>query len=75
VLKEGEAGLSVAEMARKHGISKATYFNWRSRYAGASVSELKKLKELEGENTKLKRMYADLALENTAINDVLSRKL
>ena len=75
VLKEGEAGLSVAEMARKHGISKATYFNWRSRYAGASVSELKKLKELEGENAKLKRMYADLALENTAIKDVLSRKL
>ncbi len=75
VLKEGEAGLSVAEIARKHGISKATYFNWRSRYAGASVSELKKLKELEGENAKLKRMYADLALENTAIKDVLSRKL
>jgi putative transposase len=75
VLKEGEAGLSVTEIARKHGISKATYFNWRSRYAGASVSELKKLKELEGENAKLKRMYADLALENTAIKDVLSRKL
>lgn len=75
VLKEGEAGLSVAEIARKHGISKATYFNWRSRYAGASVSELKKLKELEAENAKLKRMYADLALENTAIKDVLSRKL
>jgi len=75
VLKEGESGLSVAEIARKHGISKATYFNWRSRYAGASVSELKKLKELEGENAKLKRMYADLALENTAIKDVLSRKL
>lgn len=73
VLKEGEAGLSVAEIARKHGISKATYFNWRSRYAGASVSELKKLKELEDENAKLKRMYADLALENTAIKAVLSR--
>jgi putative transposase len=75
VLKEGEAGLSVAEIARKHGIIKATYFNWRSRYGGASVSELKKLKELEGENAKLKRMYADLALANTAIKDVLSRKL
>ena len=75
VLKEGEAGVPVTEIARKHGISKATYFNWRSRYAGASVSELKKLKELEGENAKLKRMYADLALENTAIKDVLSRKL
>jgi len=75
VLKEGEAGLPVGEIARKHGISKATYFNWRSRYAGASVSELKKLKELEAENAKLKRMYAELALENTAIKDVLSRKL
>ncbi len=75
VLKEGEAGLAVAEIARRHGISKATYFNWRFRYAGASVSELKKLKELEVENTQLKRMYADLALENTAIKDVLSRKL
>ncbi len=75
VLKEGEAGLSVAEIARKHGISKATYFNWRSRYAGASVSELKKLKEIKDENAKRKRMYADLALENTAIKDVLSRKL
>lgn len=75
VLKEGDAGVSVGEIARKHGISKATYFNWRSRYAGASVSELKKLKELEAENSKLKRMYAELALENTAIKDVLSRKL
>lgn len=61
-------------MARKHGISEATYFNWRSRYAAASVSELKKRKELEGENTKLKRMYADLAQENTAIK-LLPRKL
>lgn len=75
VLKEGEAGVQVAEIARKHGISKATYFNWRSRYAGASVSELRKLKELEAENAKLKRMYAELALENAAIRDVLSRKL
>ena len=75
VLKEGEAGVAVGEIARKHGISKATYFNWRSRYAGASVSELKKLKELEAENAKLKRMYAELALENAAIKDVLSRKL
>ncbi len=75
ILREGEAGVPVGEIARKHGISKATYFNWRSRYAGASVSELKKLKELEAENAKLKRMYAELALENAAIKDVLSRKL
>ena len=75
VLKEGEAGVPVAELARKHGISRATYFNWRSKYAGVSVNELKRMKELESENTKLKRMYAELALENAAIKDVLSRKL
>ncbi len=75
ILKEGEAGVPVAEVARKHGISRATYFNWRSKYAGVSVSELRRIKELEAENAKLKRMYADLALENAAIKDVLSRKL
>jgi putative transposase len=75
ILREGEAGVPVGEIVRKHGISKATYFNWRSRYAGATVSELKKMKELEVENAKLKRMYAELALENAAIKDVLSRKL
>ena len=75
VLREGEAGIPVAELARKHGIGRATYFNWRSKYAGVSVSELKRMKELEAENAKLKRMYAELALENAAIKDVLSRKL
>ena len=75
VLKEGEAGVPVAELARKHGISRATYFNWRSKYSGVSVNELKRMKELEAENAKLKRMYADLALENAAIKDVLARKL
>jgi len=75
ILKEGEAGVPVSELARKHGISRATYFNWRSRYSGVSVSELKRMKELEAENAKLKRMYAELALENAAIKDVLSRKL
>lgn len=75
VLKEGEAGVPVADLARKHGISKATYFNWRSKYAGTSVNELQRMRELEAENAKLKRMYADLALENAAIKDVLSRKL
>ena len=59
----------------KAGVSKATFFTWRSKYGGATVRELARLKELEAENTKLKRMYADLALENTAIKDVLSRKL
>ena len=75
ILKEGEAGVGIAELARKHGISRATYFNWRSRYSGVTVSELKRMKELEAENAKLKRMYAELALENAAIKDVLSRKL
>lgn len=75
ILKEGEAGLPVAQLARKHGISAATYYHWKSKYAGAGVVELKRLRELEAENAKLKRMYADLALENTAIKDVLSRKL
>lgn len=75
VLAEGEAGVSVAELCRKHGISSATYYQWKSKYAGMSVSELKRVKELEAENARLKRMYADLALENAAIKDVLSRKL
>lgn len=75
ILRDGEAGVSVAQLARKHGISAATYYHWKSKYAGAGVQELKRLRELEAENAKLKRMYADLALENTAIKDVLSRKL
>lgn len=75
VLKEVEAGVPVAEVVRKAGVSRATFFKWRSKYGGATVSELARLKELEAENTKLKRMYAELALENAAIKDVLSRKL
>ena len=74
ILKQGEGGVPIAEIVRQHGISKATYFQWRSKYAGASVDELKRLRELEAENAKLKRMYAELALENAAIKDVLSRK-
>ena len=75
ILKEGDAGIAPADLARKHGISRATYFNWRSKYGGVTVNELRRIKELEAENSKLKRMYADLALENAAIKDVLSRKL
>jgi putative transposase len=74
VLKEGEAGVPVTEIIRKHGISRNTYFNWKSRYSGASVSELQRLRELEIENARLKKMYSDLALENAAIKDVLQRK-
>ena len=75
VLKEGDAGVPVAQLVRKHGISSARYYTWRSKYAGVSVSDLKRMRELEAENSKLKRRYADLALENAAIKDVLSRKL
>jgi putative transposase len=75
ILKEGEAGVPVAQIMRKHGISQATYYNWKAKYGGTSVAELKRLRELEAENAKLKRMYADLALENAAIKEVLTRKL
>ena len=75
ILKDGDAGVPLAELVRKHGISRATYFNWKSKYAGATVADLKRMKELEAENSKLKRMYADLALENAAVKDVLRRKM
>jgi putative transposase len=75
ILKVGEAGLPFAQILRKHGISHATFYKWKSKYGGASVAELKRLRELEAENAKLKRMYADLALENAAIKEVLTRKL
>jgi putative transposase len=75
ILKEAESGVPVAELLRKHAIAKATFFKWRSKYGGATVSDMKRLRELEAENAKLKRLYADLALENAAIKDVLSRKL
>ena len=73
ILQEAEAGLPVAAVLRKHGISRPTYFNWKAKYGGSSVPELRRMKELEQENTKLKRMYAELALENAGIKDVLSR--
>ena len=75
ILAEGESGLAVGDVCRKHGISNATYYQWKSKYAGVSANELKRIKDLEAENGKLKRVYAELALENTAIKDVLSRKL
>jgi putative transposase len=74
VLNEGETGMSVAELRRKHGISNVTYYLWKSKYSGVQVSELQRLRELEAENAKLKRMYLDLALENSAVKDVLNRK-
>lgn len=75
ILKEGDAGVPVGEILRKHGVSSATYYKWKSKYAGIEASDLKRMRELETENAKLKRMYAELALENAAIKDVLNRKL
>ena len=73
ILKEGEAGLAVAEVCRKHGISAATYYAWKSKYAGASVSDLTRMRELEAENARLKRMYAELALDAAAMKEVIVR--
>ncbi len=74
VLKEGEAGVPINDLVRKHGISRNTYFNWKARYSGAEVSELTRLKELEAENARLKKMYSELALENAAIKELLQRR-
>ena len=74
VLKEAEAGAKVLELCRKHGISDATFYNWKAKYAGMTVAELRRLRELEGENAKLKRIVADLALDNAALKDLLGRK-
>lgn len=74
LLKEADAGMKVEELCRKHGISSASYYNWKKKYGGMDASEIKRLKELEEENAKLKRMYADMALENTALKDLIVKK-
>ncbi len=75
ILKEADAGMKVADVCRKHGISEPTYYNWKSKYGGLSLSELKRIKELEAEHSKLKRMYADLAMENEALKELIEKKL
>ena len=74
ILKEVEAGAKVGETCRKHGISEPTYYAWKNKYAGMDVSQLRHLKDVEVELARLKRMYAELALEHHALKDVLSRK-
>ena len=75
ILKEADGGMKVQDICRKHGISSPTYYKWKSKYGGMEASDLRRVKELEEENAKLKRMYADLALENTAMKDVIAKKL
>ena len=73
VLKEGEAGAGVADLCRKYGMSDATYYNWKSKYAGLSVSELKRLKALEEENQRLKQIVAEQALDIRVLKELLSK--
>jgi putative transposase len=75
ILKEADAGIQVKEICRKYGISDATYYTWKRKYGGLQVSEVRRLRELETENAKLKRMYADLSLENDALKELISKKL
>jgi putative transposase len=74
-LKQAELGTSVDEICRKMGISDATFYNWRKKYGGLGPSEVRRLKQLEEENTKLKRLVADLSLDKAMLQDVLSKKL
>jgi putative transposase len=75
VLKEVEGGRSATEVCRQYGISSATYYKWKSKYGGMELSDIRRLKELEDENRRLKQMYADLSLENNALKDVIAKKL
>lgn len=74
-VKELESGVSAEVVAREHGISKATLYQWKSKYSGMDVSQVRRLKELEEENRRLKQMYADLALDNQILRDVIEKKL
>jgi putative transposase len=73
-IKEYEAGKSVADLCRELGINKATFYSWNKKYSGMQSQDLKRLRELEDENRKLKQMYADLALDNKVLKDVISKK-
>lgn len=74
VLKEAEVGMKVAEVCRKYGISEATYYNWKAKFGGMTVSDAQRLKALESENAKLKRLLAESMLDIGALKDVIGRK-
>jgi putative transposase len=75
IIRQGEEGTPVAEVCRKAGISQATYFNWKKKYAGMMPSEMKRLRELEDENNRLKRIVADLSLDKEMLQDIVRRKI
>lgn len=74
-MKQQDAGMSVSNICREHGISQPTFFNWKKKYSGMDVGSLKRLKELETENNRLKRMYADVSLQRDALKDLIEKKL
>lgn len=73
ILKEAEAGMTVGEISRKYGISPSTFYNWKSKFGGMSGSEIRRLRELEEENRKLKQMYANLSLENNVLKELIEK--
>ena len=75
ILKAAEAGVSLEDLTRQHGFSKASFYKWKAKYSGMSASDLKRLKELEEENRRLKQMYANLSLEHEALKDIVEKKL
>jgi len=74
ILKEQENGRSTGDLCREHGISQATFYNWKSKYGGMDVNQLKRIKELEGELAQYKKMYAEIAKENYVLKDVITKK-
>lgn len=75
ILKENEGGVSIPDLSRKYGVSTATLYNWKAKFGGMDASQLKRLKELEEENRKLKEMFADMSLQNKVLKDVIEKKL
>ena len=75
IIRQGDEGTAVAEICRKAGISQATYFNWKKKYSGMMPSEMKRLRELEEENSRLKRIVADLSLDKEMLQDIVRRKI
>ena len=74
ILKEHEAGMNTADLCRKHGISEGTFYNWKAKYGGLELSEAKRLRGLESENAKLKKLFADAMLDNAALKDLVAKK-
>jgi putative transposase len=74
ILKQQEAGIPTKEICRQHGISEATFYNWKSRYGGMEASDVKRLKDLEEENSRLKKMFADLSLDNQILKEIFTKK-